>query len=615
MALAAGVAGQAIAYHLRIPGIVLLLLLGVALGPDGLDVVRPRSIGAGLPMLVSLAVAIILFEGGLSLNLGRIRREAATIRSLITTGALITAAGAAVAVRLVEGWDWPVAILFGTLVIVTGPTVITPLLRRIRVQRNLHTILEAEGVLIDPVGAVIAVVALEVLVSRGAAASPFDVLPILAIGAVVGAAGGLLVSLLLRSRRLVPEALKNILTLSMALAIFEASDALRHESGIMAVVVAGMVVGNLTTGLNRDLLEFKEQLTVLMVGMLFVLLAADVRIDDVVAVGWAGLGTIALLMFVVRPLDVAASTVGSGLSIREKAFLSWLSPRGIVAAAVASLFAQTMAAAGMEGGAELRALVFMVIGTTVVVQGLTGGLVASLLGVRRRQDNGYAVVGAGGLGRCLARVLREGDHPVVLVDRSLGAVRAAEGDDLAVVQGDATEEATLDRAEVEWRRGLIAATPNAAVNLLVAQQARDLARTIDTYVALDLDRAGISEQRVRTAGHRLLLGRAFDMERWNHDLLRGFAVPQRWRYVGESDQSLARPWLDDRAGALILPLAHLGKDLRPVDDRTEPKPGESVVFAVLTRQQDRTSDFLRETGWEPLPVGTGEGDAREVDRS
>ena len=157
IALAAGVLGQTLAHHLRIPGIVLLLVLGVVLGPDGLDIVRPRSIGTGLPLLVELAVAIILFEGGLGLNIQRIRREASTIRALITTGALVTAAGAALTVHWVIGWDWSVSILFGTLVIVTGPTVTTRLLRRIQVKRNLHTILEAEGVLIDPVGAVIAV--------------------------------------------------------------------------------------------------------------------------------------------------------------------------------------------------------------------------------------------------------------------------------------------------------------------------------------------------------------------------------------------------------------------------------------------------------------------------
>lgn len=582
-------------------------MLGVVLGPDGLDVIRPRSIGTGLPLLVELAVAIILFEGGLSLNLQRLRREASTIRALITTGALVTAVGGAVAVHYTAGWAWPVSILFGTLVIVTGPTVINPLLRRIRVQRNLHTILEAEGVLIDPVGAVIAIVALEIIVSgaHSAVAGPLDVVFILAIGTLAGVVGGLFISLLLRGEKVVPEPLRNILTLSLVLAVFEVSNAIRPESGIMAVVAAGMVVGNLTVG-NRDLLEFKEQLTVLMVSMLFVLLAADVRLEDVRAVGWAGMATIALLMFVVRPLDVAVSTVGSDLSLKEKAFLSWLSPRGIVAAAVASLFAQTMADAGMPGGAELRALVFMVIATTVVVQGLTGGLVASLLGVRRTVNNGYTIVGAGALGRTLARALIEQGHEVVLVDRNMGEIRVAQMEGLSAILGDATEEATLQTADIEGRRGLIAATPNAAVNLLVAQLGREMSPSVETYVALDEGRPGIPEERVEQDGHHVLFGHAFDMERWNHDLLRGLAVPQDW-ILGEVDDEGGqdpRVWTEDRGGSVALPLLTLGKKLAvPVDEDTRPRAGDSILFATLPRQRDRTDEFMGAAGWtssEPI---------------
>ncbi len=611
IALAAGVLGQTLAHHLRIPGIVLLLVLGVVLGPDGLDIVRPRSIGTGLPLLVELAVAIILFEGGLGLNIQRIRREASTIRALITTGALVTAAGAALTVHWVIGWDWSVSILFGTLVIVTGPTVITPLLRRIQVKRNLHTILEAEGVLIDPVGAVIAVVALEVIVTGGhnAASSPLDVLAILAIGVLVGAIGGLVISLFLRGERLVPEALKNILTLSLALAVFEISNAIRPESGIMAVVAAGMVVGNLTTG-NRELLLFKEQLTVLMVGMLFVLLAADVRIEDVQAVGWGGLATIAILMFVVRPLDVAASTIPSGLSLREKAFLSWLSPRGIVAAAVASLFAQTMTEAGMPGGAELRALVFMVIATTVVVQGLTGGWVATALGVRRTQNNGYVIMGAGALGRALAVALTEGGHEVVLVDRNPGETRVAQREGLSAIPGDATEEATLLAADIECRRGIITATPNAAVNLLVAQQARDMAGSLETYVALDQGRPGIAEDRVLQDGHHILFGHAFDMERWNHDLLRGLAGLQHWELAEDAtDEVEPRVWRSEAARAVALPMLFEGKKrAEPVDERTRPRPGDQMVLATMPSRRTDTDDALGRAGWrrsEDEPASDG----------
>jgi NhaP-type Na+/H+ or K+/H+ antiporter len=570
VALAAGVLGQTAAHHLRIPGIVLLLLLGVMLGPDGLDIVRPESIGTGLPMLVELAVAVILFEGGLNLNFQRFRHEAGVIRSLITVGALVTAVGATLAVRLVEGWDWPLAILFGTLVIVTGPTVITPLLRRI-------------------------------VADYGAAAGGLEVFVKLGTGVLVGAIGGLVISGLLRGRTLVPEPLQNVMALALALASFEISNALQSESGIMAVVVAGMVVGNLT-GLKQELLEFKEQLTVMLVGMLFVLLAADVRLVDVQAVGWAGLLTIALLMFVVRPLCVGASTIGSDLTWREKAFLSWLSPRGIVAAAVASFFAQSMVEHGMSGGPELRALVFMVIAVTVVIQGLTGGPVASVLGVRKKQNDGYAIVGASALGRALAEILGGQGHSVVLVDRNPLEVAEAEVEDLPIVYGDATDENTLLRADVECRRGILAVTPNTAVNLLVVQSARDIVRhQVATFVALNRGSSRARLERIQGDGHHVLFGQPVDMERWNHDLLRWAAVVDRWTFAPEEEQaSDSAVWLEDWASSMMLALAVTRrKQTFPVDARTRARKGDVFFFCTLTEQSASVRRKLGEAGWVP----------------
>ena len=315
LALAAGVVAQSIALHLRVPGIVVLLLAGVLLGPDVLGVVRPASLGHGLEVLVGVSVAVILFEGGLNMKIGRLRREAATIRRLITVGAAITALGASAAARVFMGWSWDIAVLFGTLVIVTGPTVITPLLRRVRVSRNLKTILEAEGVLIDPIGAIIAVVVFEAVVTTstasGAAVTLLGLPGRLLVGGVVGLAGGALIGFLLRRESLVPDNLLNIFTLSLLIGTFEISNAMLHESGIMAAPVAGVVVGNVQHRLKRELSEFKEQLTIMLVGLLFVLLAADVRIAEVVGLGWGGILTVLALMLVVRPLGVAACTARS----------------------------------------------------------------------------------------------------------------------------------------------------------------------------------------------------------------------------------------------------------------------------------------------------------------
>lgn len=391
LALAAGIVAQAAARHLRVPGIVLLLAAGVLLGPDVLGLVRPSSLGDNLHMVVGMAVAVVLFEGALNLQLERLREEAAVIRRLITWGVLVTAACAAMLAHWVMGWSWQLAVLFGTLVTVTGPTVITPLLRRIRVTRSVHTIAEAEGVLIDPIGAIVAVVALEVVLETTLGGAALDLLGVpyrLGIGGVVGIAGGFFIAVLLRREDWVPEGLENVFTLALVLALYEVSDAIAHETGLLAVVVAGFVVGNMETRVQKELMEFKEQLTVLLIGLLFVLLSADVRVASVAELGWPGVLTVLGLMLVVRPLDVGVCTLGSELDVREKTFLSWLAPRGIVAAAVSSLFARRLAEAGVEGGEALVALVFLVIAATVLVQGGTVGLVAERLGLRRPGDEG-----------------------------------------------------------------------------------------------------------------------------------------------------------------------------------------------------------------------------------
>ena len=338
VAVGAGVLAQSLARHLRVPGIVLLLLAGASLGPDGLGVIQPRALGKGLMGAVDLAVAVILFEGGLNLEISRLRREQAAIRRLVTWGALLTAVAGAIAVSLVFSWGVVTSLLFGTLVVVTGPTVIGPIVQQLRLRPRVATVLEAEGVLIDPVGAILAVLMLEVALAPGGetlAESVTDLLLRIGFGAGAGAVAGFAMALLLRVRRIVPEGFGNIFVLSSVLLLAAGCDVVVSESGIMAVVIAGVVVGNMRTRYDRDLREFKDQLTVLLIGLLFVMLAADVRYEQVVGLGLAGLAVVATLVLIVRPLGVWLSTLGSDLSVRERLFISWVAPRGIIAAAIA----------------------------------------------------------------------------------------------------------------------------------------------------------------------------------------------------------------------------------------------------------------------------------------
>lgn len=608
VALAAGMVVQVAARHFRVPSIVLLLVTGVLLGPEGAGLVLPAALGDGLTLIVGMSVGVILFEGGLNLNLARLRGEALTIRRLVTVGAVITGAGGTVAARLLMGWSWELSALFGSLVIVTGPTVMTPLLRRIRVNSNLHTILEGEGVLIDPVGAIIAVVTLEIVVSlhvpeAGSGAFHLVGIPVrLGVGAVLGLLGGGFLLAVFSREELVPDELENVLTLALVLALYEVSEAVQAESGIMATAVAGIVVGNFGSRVAEELRAFKEQLTMLLIGLLFVLLAATVTLESLLGLGWRGLATIAALMFVVRPLDVAVSSAGSSLTIRERAFLSWLAPRGIVAAAIASLVAQWLGAEGLAGGPELQALVFLVIAVTVVVQGGSSRWVASALDVMQREERGYVLVGANPLARLLARALRVAGEEVVLVDSDAESCQEAEDEGLPVVYGDATSERAVRQTRLERRRGLLAVTPRQGTNLLLVRELLERVEPEISAAALDSRRKDVARRRLDRGGAAVLFGRSRDLGGWIHHLDQGLVDVSAWRWEGEPGADLAP---DDWTGAIesesLLPLVVVRDDRgEPVTDRHGLAAGDVVFFAWPYLEGDRAGRWLERTGWTPV---------------
>jgi NhaP-type Na+/H+ or K+/H+ antiporter len=601
LALAAGMLATTLARHLRVPSIVLLLATGVLLGPDLLGIVRPDRLGASLQALVGFAVAVILFEGGMNLNFQRLRQEGRTIRWLITLGALITAAGGALAAHFILGWEWIPSILFGTLVIVTGPTVVTPLLRRFKVKERVATVLEAEGVLIDAVGAIIAVVALELALApagRSLALGAWDVFLRLGVGAALGAAGGYVITLLLRHEKTVPEGLESVFTLALVLALFQVSNAILSETGIVTVVAAGLVVGNRVRSQPlTELREFKEQLTVMLIGLLFVLLAADVRMSEVRALGWPGVLTVLALMLVVRPVQVAVCTYRSDLTLRERSFLAWLAPRGIVAAAVSSLFAQTLAAEGIPGGDALRAMVFLVIALTVSIQGLTGGFVADLLGLRRRSNTGYVILGANGLARAVGRVLRDGGEEVIFVDSNPEACREAQEEGFRVIQGSALEERIQQAAELDIRAGCLGVTSNEEVNLLFARRARKDWKVPRVWVALRREHVGLDEEIVQRLGARILFGEPHQINLWTLHLERGLAATERWRRTAsDPEPALTRQGLEN----LLLPLAvQRNKKVFPMDDQVTPRKGDLLHLAIHEPTRGEAEAWLNAHGWAP----------------
>jgi NhaP-type Na+/H+ or K+/H+ antiporter len=646
LALAAGVLSLVVARHLRAPSIVVLLAVGILLGPDVAGLVRPDTLGAALPVIIELAVAVILFEGGLNLQLRRLRREAPAIRRLVSIGAVVTALGGTVAARAIMGWDWATAYLFGTLVIVTGPTVIIPLLRRIRARRDVETVLEAEGILIDPIGAIIALVSLQVVLSPSPVlmGGILDGLMRLGFGLVMGTIGGLAIAGLLRARWLIPEGLENIVTLGILIGLTVTSNTLLPETGVMTATMAGLVVGNIHTRVRRQLREFKEQLTLLFIGLLFVLLAAAVRLEGVLALGWPGVITVLALMLVVRPLCVAISTAGLRMPWRQRVFLSWVAPRGIVAAAVASHFAHAMHEHGREGGAELLALVFLVIAMTVNIQGLTGGLVAQLLRQSRSKPSGICFYGANSLARAVAKQFVMTGRDVVLIESRSDYTHQAEEACLPVVYGNGLEERTLLRARIDTMSTCVGMTDNEEANFLFGRRVREEFKVSDVWVALQTGAGNVSEKMVDAIGAHVLFSGERDVERWHVRLDRGLARLETWERTGPEQQPAvaddapdtpdapstpdtsatastgeatnAKPLPPDRQPAFddaILPLlSRRGDRLHLVDARTRFRSGDRLTLVLFIEKEERGAAWLAEHGWRR--VGGGEGDT-EATRS
>ncbi|MDZ8109926.1 MAG: cation:proton antiporter [Nostoc sp. DedQUE12a] len=475
IAVLAGISAQVLAAYLRLPSIVLLLLLGILFGSDGLGLLHPHLLGTGLEVIVALATAIILFEGGLNLDLRELGRVSVSLQLLVTLGTLITLLGGSMAAHWLGEFPWNIAFLYASIVVVTGPTVVGPLLKQINVDRQVATLLEGEGVLIDPVGAILAFVVLDTILNGDA--QPINaivgLLMRLGVGAAIGGAGGYLMSLIFKRASFLSFELKNLVVLAILWSLFTLSQMIRSESGVMTTVVAGAVFANSSVPEERLLRSFKGQLTILSVSVLFILLAADLSIASVFALGWGSLLTVLVLMFVVRPINILFCTWNSDLNWRQKLFLSWVAPRGIVSASVASLFAILLTQRGINGGDSIKALVFLTIIMTVVCQGLTAGWVARFLQITSKDAIGAVIVGCNPLSLLIARFFQERGENVVMIDTDPQCLLQAESQNLRVIASSALDAAVLEEAGLASMGTFLAMTSNGEVNFVLAQRAAE----------------------------------------------------------------------------------------------------------------------------------------------
>ncbi|MDU9398852.1 sodium:proton antiporter [Pseudomonas sp. zfem003] len=470
----AALCSQWLAWRLRLPAILFLLLSGILAGPV-LGVLDPGALfGPLLFPLTSLAVALILFEGSLTLHLSEWREIGSVVRRMVTLGALATWVVIAVATHLLLGFSWELAVLFGSLTLVTGPTVIVPMLRVVRPRASVANILRWEGIVIDPIGALAAVVTFSFIVSRdqgGWSQSLATFAGVIGCGTLLGVLGGWALGVVLR-RHWLPEYLHNLAALAAVLGVFIASNLLVHESGLLAVTLMGMWLANMRGVDVKPILHFKENLSVLLISGLFILLAARLDLKALLALGPATLALLAVIQFVARPLNIGLSTLGSALGWRERALLAWIAPRGIVAAAVSAIFALRLQEHGDPNAQLLVPLTFLVIIGTVVLQSATARPLARLLGVAEPAPAGFLIIGANPVARALGKALNQLGSRVLLTDSSWENIRAARMDGLPTYFGNPTSQHADAHLDLVGLGHLLALSPSSEMNALACMRFR-----------------------------------------------------------------------------------------------------------------------------------------------
>ncbi|MEO8997657.1 MAG: sodium:proton antiporter [Rhodanobacter sp.] len=430
-----GFLAQWLAWRVKLPAILFLLLAGILLGPVSGVLDPDKLLGSLLFPIVSLSVALILFEGSLTLRFHELPDIGHAVRGLVSYGAVTALLLLALAAHLVAGLAWPIALLFGALACVTGPTVIAPMLRTLRPNARIANTLRWEGIVIDPLGALFAVLIYEAIVSRQEGHTIGIFVATIGCGVVIGALSAWLTGFLLR-RQLIPEYLQNYAVLAAVLLAFSVSNVITHESGLLAVTIMGIALGNMRGVHIDDILDFKESLTTVLVSLLFILLAARLHWPLPDGMLGAGIALFAIAQLIVRPLTVLLSSMGSGLSWRERALIGWVAPRGIVAASVSALFALRLEAIGVAGAGALVPLVFILIIGTVVLQSATARPLALWLKVAEPEPRGLLVFGSDGVARAIGKVLSEAGFRVVLADDDWDGIRLARMEGLATFFGN-----------------------------------------------------------------------------------------------------------------------------------------------------------------------------------
>ncbi len=507
---------QMIANRLRFPPILLWLLAGMALGPFGLHILHVKTIEPALHTLIELGLAIILFEGGLSLNLKELRANGWVVGRLIIFGPLVTILIGATTAHMIADIDWPLALLFGAIVSVGGPTVILPIIRQMRLGRNISHVLTAEAMLIDVVGAILAIVFLQVALTpdiSGLLITQDIVLKIIS-GSLFGLAGGYLLAKLLSSSWCKDVEIRTILTLSSAWGVFLLSDTISSQAGLLAVLMMGATLQRMEVHDIQRLKHFKGSLSMLLISVLFVLLAANMNLNVLIEYLYPGLLIFSILAFYARPLSVLFATVGSRLSFNESMYLAGMAPRGVVAAGITSLFALILKESGNVQSDMLVALVYIIIIVSVLSYSLFARPLKKLLAIDGGDDRSVLIVGGGQIGAEVGRALGE-DREVRFLDLNSEVISGLKHSGYDATCGNALDPLYWEIVHAEEIGCVLVMTGSSDHNLLIARLAHDNYHTPEIYVAMQDDDFKKHASVIHQLQTRRLFAKPYNFTYWN----------------------------------------------------------------------------------------------------
>tara|TARA_R110002110_G_scaffold287407_5_gene501768 strand:- start:9956 stop:11701 length:1746 start_codon:yes stop_codon:yes gene_type:complete len=575
------------------PAIVLMLVAGLVIGPLTGIFIPSRDIGDLVGPMISVAVAVILFEGGLTLNLHALQDAASGVRRLVLIGAPLGWVTAALAAHYGAGLDWETSAVFGGIMIVTGPTVIAPLLRQARLSRRPAALLQWEAIVNDPVGALAAVLAfgvVQVLNSEGSGAAAAGLFAFGTFAATLsGLAAGRGVAFAFH-RALVPEYMKVPVLFIVLLGTFAISDRILHESGLLAVTVMGLVIANAGLPSYEELRRFKEHATILLVSGVFILLAAGLDIPALAALDMRAVIFVALVVLVARPLTVMTAFLGTDLPLRERLLVAFTGPRGVVLMAVAGLFGDRLVALGVADGARIGPLAFVLVAVTVVLHGFGLTPLARLLQLRASEVPGVLLVGGTRLTTALGEALKRAGVPVLVTDMNLGHLRFARAANLPVFYGDILSEAADNKVELIGFSTILAASDNDAYNTLVTTDlAPEFGREKVWQLPRGKDDIAHHALPVTLGGRRLGPGLTF--ETLESRLIDGWQV----RVTKLSDEYGFETWRAGRETSVLLAVLPAQGEMHLVGTELHRKPGPGARLIALSppKADDQASTSAR----------------------